>query len=282
MSGRSRSRLGWSLLALVAVGAAVVWALADALREPSVPSIVLASILVSVAVGAVVLAGEAFGAGFVRLSADGYRTPLGTPRRWADVLAVGSASVEGRLVPAVALRAESGDFPIVTDTFAGFTDAEGESLAAEFAARAPGARGDFASVRLPDSWWRAVEAEATRVREAVSAASVRRPVAESRVELGYPGLASAILLDYGTNDAGEGVQVLVRLGSDLALVRDGVRYLRQARKRTPDAAAEVELLFGPHTTEVLAASDLGLAQAIVTVSGRRPLRFNAEEPDRFA
>lgn len=293
VSGRSRVRLAWTALVLVVVASGVVWAVLDALREPSVPSIVLAAILASLAAGAVVLAGEAFGSGFVRLTADGYRAPLGALRRWADVLAIGSASVEGRRVPAVALRAwpekasgTSGvsrfpEFPVVMDTFVGFTEAEGDALAAEFAARAPGAPGEFSSIVLPPSWWAAVDTEAARVREAVAAASGRHPVAEARVELGYPGLASALLLDYGDNDAGEQVQVLVRLASDLALVVDGVRFLRQARKRTPDAAAEVEALFGPHGTELLPATDLALAQAVVTVEGRRPLRFNAEEPDRF-
>lgn len=281
VSGRTRARLAWSLLALAGVGAAVVWAVADAVREPSVPAVVLAAILLATGAGAVVLAGEAFGSGFVRVGSEGYRVPLGTPRRWADVLAVGTASVEGRVVPTVALRDPAAAFPVVSDTFGGFSDAEAEVLLAELRARTPQAPGEFSSVRLPPAWWAGVDAEASRVRDAVAASSGRRPVAEARVELGYPGLASAVLLDYGTNAAGEGVQVLVRQGSDLVLVRDGVRYLRQARRRTPDAAAEVDALFGPHDTESLPESAFGFAQAVVTVEGRRPLRFNAEEPDRF-
>lgn len=282
MSRRTRGRLLGAALALAVVAAAVVWAVADAVREPSVPSVVLAAILLAAGLGAVVLAGEAFGSGFVRVTDGGYRVPLGTPRRWTDVLAVGTAVLEGRQVPTVALRGGTDDpFGVVTDTFAGFADADADALLAELRGRTPHATGDFSPVRLPASWWTEVEAEATRVRDAVEATSGRRPVASARVELGYPGLASAVLLDYGTNEAGEGVQVLVRRSADLALVRDGVRYVRQVRKRTPDASGEVGLLLGPHTTEVLPAVDYGFAQAVVTVDGRRPLRFNAEEPDRF-
>ena len=282
VSGRTRSRLTWSLVALAGVAAVVVWSVVDAVREPSVPSVVLASILLATGAGAFVLAGEAVTAGLVRVDADGYRVPLGPPRRWADVLAVGSTAQVGGAVPTVALR-DTADplFGVASDTFPGFTDADADALLAEFRQRTPAAPDAFSGVVLPDAWWAEVEAEADRVREAVVAASGRRPVAESRVELGYPGLASALLLDYGRNDAGEGVQVLVRRASDLAIVRDGVRYLRQARRRTPDAAAEVGPLFGPHTTAVLPATALGFAQAVVTVEGRRPLRFNEEEPDRF-
>lgn len=284
VSGRTRSRLVWSVLALAVVGAGVVWALADAVREPSVPSVVLAAIGVAAGAGAAVLAGEAFGAGFVRVDEQGYRVPLGTPRRWTDVLAVGTAEVEGRTVPSVALhrpRPDAVEFPLAIDTFTGFADADAARLLAELRGRTGHAAGDFSGVELSPAWWAEAEAEASRVREAVAQSSGRRPVAQARVELGFPGLASAVLLDYGTNEVGEGVQVLVRRASDLAVVREGVRYLRQARRRTPDAASEVGVLFGPHTTTVLPASGVAFEQLVVTPEGGRPLRFTAEEPDRF-
>ena len=49
---------------------------------------------------AVIVAGQSVSAGFVRLDDDGYATPLGTPRRWADVLAVGRVRREGGVSPA--------------------------------------------------------------------------------------------------------------------------------------------------------------------------------------
>lgn len=280
VSSRSRGAAAWSVPAVALFVGVAGWTIADVVREVSVPSVVLAAIVTAAALVAVIVAGQSVSAGFVRLDDDGYATPLGTPRRWADVLAVGRVRREGAVVPAVAVRSGEG-FPIAHDTFTAFTDADADALLAEVRARAPHAVGDFGAVDLPAAWWAEVEAEAARIRGEVEAASGRLPVAQRRVEFGYPGLTSAILLDYGRNDAGEGVEVVVRRSPDLALVRDGVRYLRQARKKTPDAAAEVGVLFDAHTTEILPGTDLAWPQAVVTAEGRRPLRFNAEEPDLF-
>ena len=48
-----------------------------------------------------------------------------------------------------------------------------------------------------------------------------------------------------------------------------------------EVAAQVGWLFEPHTTEVVASTGVGFDRLVVTVAGRKPLSFNAEEPDRF-
>lgn len=281
VSRRSRGRLLWSVGVLAVVAVPVVVAVLEAVREPSVPSVVLAAILVALGAASVVLAGESFGSGFVKLDAAGYRVPMGTPRAWSDVLAVGWAAVEGREVVAVAVHSPGETFPVVSDLFPGFDGPDAEALAHALRARAPEAAGDFSGVDLPSSWWAEVEAEASRVRAVVAETTGREPLSSERIVWGYPGLVSAVLLDYGVNDAGEGVQVLIRRSADLAVVREGVRYVRQVRKRTPDAATEVGLLFDDHTMDVMPATGHGFAQAVITLPGRRPLRFTAEEPDRY-
>lgn len=279
VSGRTRARVIRIGLLLTVVAVLVGWAVAEVVAQPSVPSVVMAAILGAAGVAAVVLAGEAFGAGFVHVDSSGYRAPMATPRRWTDVLAVGTATVEGRTVPAVAVRSREG-VGIEQDVFTGFADADAEALLTELRSRTPQATGDFSRVAVPATWWAVVDAEAERVRAGVAAASGHQATS-ARVELGYPGLATAVELDYGVNSAGERVTVVVHGRSDLALTVGGVRYLRQDRKKTPDPVDEVGLLFEPHATELSPASELGLAQAVVAVDGRRPLRFNAEEPDRF-
>ncbi len=268
---------GLIVLACVAWAA---WALAGLVAAPSVPSAFLALLAVTAAALAAVLGGETVGTGFVRLGPEGYRPPLGAHRSWSDVLALGEGLVQGQLVPVVAVRGTPGGFPVAEDTFTGFPEADAPLLLEALRAWVPSPPG-FGAVAVPPSWWTVVDAEADRVREVVRTASGREPVVESREVYGYPGLESALTLNYGSNDAGEVVQVIVRRSSDLALVVDGRRYVRQNRRRSPDPADQVATLFGPHVTERVPAADGGFDQLRVVPEGSRPILFNAEEPDHY-
>jgi len=280
VSGRVGVRAAVGALGVAVFGAVALWALGAAVRDPNVPSIALALMTAPFALMALVLAVEGVGGGLVRVDDDGYRSPLGRRRVWADVLGVGRGRVEGRVLPVVAVRADEG-FVVTQDTFKAVPDEEADRLVDAYRDRVPTAPG-FGSVHLGEGWWRQVEAEADRAAAVVRETSGREPVARRRVEFGFPGLASALLLDYGTNDAGEGVALVVREDAVLALVVDGCRYLRQTRRRSADAAAQVGLLFGDHTTTRVDSDGAGFDGLRVDTASGRPLRFNAEEPDRFA
>lgn len=279
VSRRTVSRASWGAAGVLLFGAAAGWALVGAVAEPSVPSIVLALIAGVLAVFALALAGESIGSGVVHLDGEGYAAPLAGRRSWRDVLDVGTGMVDGRVVPVVAVLTPAQEFVVTQDVFPGFADQEADELVRRMTGFVPATPG-FVDVSLPEAWWTAAEAEADRAEAAARAASGRRPSERRRIEFGFPGLVSAILLDYGTNASGEGVQLICRLHTDLALVVDGRRYLRQNRRRSGDAAAQVASLFADHTTQ-LRPGDGGFDLAVVTPAGGRPLRFNAEEPDRF-
>lgn len=279
---RSRStgtRGFWGLVGVVAFGGAAVAAVVGFVQAPHVDSAVMVLIVAPFLVMAVVLAWEGIGRGIARLDADGYRLLGGAPRAYGDVLAVGKGMVDGREVPVVALRGE-GMFPVVADAYTGFADADADTLVEALRARvdAPG----FAGVELGDAYWAEVEAEADRAASVVRETCAREPLVRERVEFGFPGLVSAVRLDYGVNDAGERVELLVRQASDLALTVHGRRWLRQNRKRSADPATQVGGLFGEHTTTVVPTKGAGFDRVLVRGKGSRgKLLFNAEEPDRF-
>lgn len=279
VSRRTGRRLLWGALGVCLFGAVAVAAVLAFLARPHVDSGVLVLITVPFLVLAVVLALEGLSQGLVRLDADGYAPPLGTRRAWADVLALGTGRVDGHEVPVVAVRT-AGDLPVVQDVFTGFTDDDVPRLLAALRERAGDLPG-FAGVALSDAAWARVEAEADRAASVVRETAQREPVSRERVSFGYPGLVSAIRLDYGPNDAGEGVALFIREDADLALTAHGRRWLRQNRKRSADAATQVAWLFGPHTSEVVPSDGAGFDRLIVRAGEHRPLPFNAEEPDRF-
>lgn len=268
----------WGAVGILVFGAAAVASIAAFARAPHVDSFVLVIITVPFLVMAMVLAWEGLGQGLVKLDAAGYSTPLGRRRSWSDVLAVGTGQVEGRETPVVAVRAGEG-FPVGQDIFTGFSDAEAPRLVDALRSRVHPV--GFDGLDLGPDWWARVEAEADRSASVVRELCGREPVARERVEFGFPGLVSAVRLDYGPNDAGERVELLVRTASDLAVTAEGRRWLRQNRKRSGDPATQVGWLFEPHTTEVVPSTGAGFDRLVVTVTGRKPLPFNAEEPDRF-
>lgn len=276
VSRRSGRRGFWGLLAVALFGAAFVAALVGFVRAPHVDSGVLVAIVTPFLVMAIVLALEGLTQGMVRLDPAGFATPLGRRRAWADVLAIGTGLVDGRETPVVAVRGGSG---IEQDLFPGFSDDEAPRLVAALRERVVPA--GFASVDPGAQHWAAVDAEADRAEAVVRDTAGRRPVERERIEFGYPGLVHAVRLDYGTNDAGERVELIVRQGTTLALTAHGRRWLRQDRKRSADPATQVGLLFGPHTTEVLGATGGGFDRLVVRADGHKALPFNAEEPDRF-
>lgn len=269
----------WGMVAVLLFGYAAVTALADAVRAPSVPSVVLFVILLTFFAMAVVLALEAVASGLLRLAPDGYRTLFGRRRRWSDVLALGTGRVDGRDAAVVAVRPDDGDL-VDQDAFTGFAEDETALVVAALRERVPVTPG-FGELVVGAEHWREVEAEADRAAAVAAEVSGRTPLARDRVAYGFPGLVNTIRLDYGRNADGEGVELLVRAGVDLALVTHGRRWIRQTRRRSADAATQVGLLFGEHTCVVEGATAGGFDRLVVTVPGRRGLVFNAEEPDRF-
>lgn len=267
----------WGVVGVLVFGALTVAAVVGFVRAPHVDSGVLVAIAAPFFVMALVLAVEGPGQGLVRVDADGYRTIMGVRRSWTHVLGVGVGQVDGRRVPVVAVRA-AGREP-EQDAFPGFAEADADRLVGALRDRVQPA--GFAEVTLGEDYWARVEAEAARAASIAAEASGRQPTGRERVEFGYPGLPSAIRLDYGTNDAGERVELLVRESATLAVVASGRRWLRQDRKRSADPATQVEALFAPHTTTMKPSTGTGFDRLVVSGAGRRSLVFNAEEPDRF-
>lgn len=281
VSRRTRGRAVWSGLGVVVFGAATIATLVGFVRAPHVDSGVLVLIALPFLVMAVVLALEALGQGLVHVDGAGYRTLLGARRAWGDVLALGVGEVDGRTMPVVALADAAGAFPLTQESFPGFAEEEAPRLVAAFAAHC-GRGAGFGGVTVPQGWWDDAEAEASRVEAVVTEGCGRAPQGRDRVAFGYPGVPSAVRLDYGTNAVGDRVEVLCRRSSDLALTRAGRRWLRQNRKRSADPATQVCLLFGDYTVEETPNRGAGFDRiGVVSASGGR-LPFNAEEPDRFA
>ena len=167
------------------------------------------------------------------------------------------------------------------DEFA-FLCARGRRWAGRESALGSGGRsGDFSGVEL-GLGSRRRSSDGARVAAEVEKETGRRPLSVEWIEFGYPGLRSALLLDYGPNQVGEGVQVIARNGADLAIVVDDRRWLRVTRKRTPPVPEGVAALFGAHDTTRHEADGVGFDRLIVEAEGQRPVQFNAEEPDRFA
>lgn len=275
-----RSAVG--LLAVVLFGAAAVWTVGAAFTAAAMPQLVVAAIAVSWFVVVAVMAAESVSSSVVVCSEQGYRRPLGGLRPWRRVVRVGTGMIEGQRAPTVALL-DDGDFPISQDTFGSFASSgDAQALVNGLLAWAPeAAAGDFSSVDLGEGLRAEIERTADEVAGEVEQATAKRPLSREWIEFGYPGLASAILLDYGENEAGEGVQLIVRRRVDLAIVSEGRRWLRVTKKRTPGVAEGCRALFGPHTTTRQDAVGLGFDQLIVSAAGQRPVQFNAEEPDRF-
>lgn len=279
ISRRTAFRGVWGLIGVVVFGVAAVAAIIGFVRAPHVDSAVLVLIVLPFFVMALVLAWEALSQGMVKVDGAGFSTPQGAHRAWGDVLAVGVGEVDGRSTPVVAVRSQ-GRFPIAQESFPGFADDEAERLVEEFRARGGDGVG-FAGVRVSNQWWADAEAEADRVAGIVRAETGREPLSRERVPFGYPGVLSALRLDYGTNDAGERVEVFCRRTSDLALTHGGHRWLRQNRKRSADPATQVAWLFGPYEIVERPSTGAGFDRIALVAPDRKPLPFNAEEPDRF-
>lgn len=278
------TRIAVGGLAVALFGAAAGWSVSAVLRQPHVPQITMAAIAIAIFVAVVVMAVESISSSVVVFGPEGYRRPMGGLRPWGRVVRVGTGMVEGRPAVTVALLAEDGDFPVTQDEFASFSAPEDVAgLVAEFLRWAPEAdRGDFSGVELGAGLKAEIEATAARVAAEVEKETGRRPLSVEWIEFGYPGLRSALLLDYGPNQVGEGVQVIARNGADLAIVVDDRRWLRVTRKRTPPVPEGVAALFGAHDTTRHEADGVGFDRLIVEAEGQRPVQFNAEEPDRFA
>lgn len=275
-------RAAVSALAVAAFGWASVASLAAAWATPDVPSVTLAAIATSWALAVTVMAAESVGSSVLLLSEAGYRSPVTPLRPWSEVLRVSTGLVDNQRVPVVARRADDGDFPIAEDVLSGFGEQDADRAVGALTAWAPGAvGGDFAGISLERAQRAAFEAEAARVVAEVRRLTGREPKHQGWAEFGFPGLASAVVVDYGDNEAGEGVHVVARHGADLALVVDGRRHLRVTKRRSPDAATQVATLFGEHTTTRLPSTGAGFDQVRVDVPGGRPILFNAEEPDRY-
>ena len=283
VSGRLGGRVAVGVLAVVLFGSAAAWAVVAAVSRPEIPQIVLATIAVAWLVVVVVMAVESLTASVVTFSEEGYRRPLGGLRPWEHVVRVGSGIVEGQRTPTVAMLAPEGDFPIIQDEFASFNaPGDTEALVQAMLSWVPdAARGDFSGVELRTGFRASIEESADRVEGDIEALASRRPVSRQWIEFGYPGLESAILLDYGQNSQGEGVQVIVRHAPDLALVVEGQRWIRVNKKRTPPVAEGCAALFGTHTTTREDADGIGFDRLMVEADGQRQVQFNAEEPDRF-
>ena len=280
-SRRTGRRALWGVLGVVVFGAAAGFALAGFVRAPHVDSGVLLVIALAFFVMALVLAVEALGQGLIHVDTAGYRTLLGGRRPWRDVLALGVGEVDGRSMPVIALADPSAPFPLVQESFPGFAEEEAAGLLAAFAEHC-GQGAGFDRIAVPPQWWADAEAEADRVVALVASGCGREPLARDRVAFGYPGVPSAVRLDYGTNGAGDRVEVLCRRASDLALTHQGRRWLRQNRKRSADPATQVCALFTDYTVTAMPSAGAGFDRLSVTVPGERPLPFNAEEPDRVA
>lgn len=279
-SRRTGRRALWGLLGVVVFGVAAGYALVGFVRAPHVDSGVLVLIALPFFVMALVLAIESLGQGLVHVDASGYKTLLGTLRPWSDVLALGIGQVDGRTMPVVALADATAAFPLVQDAFPGFADEEAPALLEAFAAHCATGAG-FAGVRVPEQWWTEAEAEADRVAAIVASACGRTPLTRDRVAFGYPDVPSAVRLDYGTNDAGDRVEVLCRRASDLALTHQGRRWLRQNRKRSADPATQVCALFSEYQVEQAPERGAGFDRIGVALASGKVVPFNAEEPDRF-
>lgn len=281
LARRLRVRAAVSALAVAVFGWASLASLGAALATPDVPSITLALIATSWAVAVAVMAAESVGSSVLLLSEAGYRTVLTPLRPWAQVIRVATGLVDNQRVPVVARR-DAGDFPVAEDALTGFAEPDTDRALAALGAWAPDAEGgDFSSVLLAPDQRAAFEAEAARVVDDVRAETGREPSSRGWTEFGFPGLASAIVLDYGTNAHGEAVQVVVRHGADVALVVDGRRHLRVTKRRSLPTAAQVAVLFGDHTTTPVPSTGTGFDQLRVDAAGQRPAWFNAEEPDRY-
>ncbi|WP_342371716.1 hypothetical protein PCC79_09855 [Propioniciclava soli] len=279
ISTATTRRAVWSAVAVFGFGAAAVAAVADAVRAPNVPSIVLAVIVVSLLAMAVVLAAEAVASGIVQVSSAGYAM-LGRRRPWSDVLALGTGRIEGRDAAVVAVRGEADD-PVDQDVLAGFTEAETERVVATLRARA-GALPGFAEVVVPADWWAHAEAEADRAAAVVVATSGREPLARQRVPFGFGTLVDTVRLDYGVTPSGEEVALYARHGLVLGVVAQGRRWLRQTKKRrSVDPATQVGRLFEDHTVRVVPGRAGGFDRLVVETADGAKLVFNAEEPDRF-
>lgn len=279
VSRLTRRRALWGGVAILGSGAIAVAAVLAAITEQSVPSIVLAAIVVALALMAGVLAIDGVSQGVLRVNSDGYATHLTGLHPWHSVLALGTATVEGRRLPTVALRSIDG-FVVEQDLLRGFADDEGEAVLDVLDQHAPPLPG-FGDVVLDAAWWATVEAEAERAIGVVRESAAREPISRERVPFGFPGLTSAIRLDYGTNLAGERVELIVRQGLDLALTTQDRRWLRQHRRRSPDAATQVAPLFGEHQVKLRPDRGTGFDRITVSLPDQRPLTFNAEEPDRY-
>lgn len=279
VSRLTKRRILWGALAGVAFTGVAMWAIVSAVGSPSVPSVVLALILTSLAAMAVVLAVDAVWQGILRVGPRGYATHLTRPHPWSNVLAIGTAYVEGRPVPVVALRATDG-FVVTQDALRGFAAEETDVVLAALREAVPELPG-FGELSLDAAWWATVDAEAERAMGVVRHTTGREPEARERVSFGFPGLTSAIRLDYGTNEVGERIELFVRQGLDLAFTTQGRRWLRQHRRREVDAAELVAYLFDDHDVTVAPTQGTGFDRLEVSVPGHKPLVFNAEEPDRF-
>jgi hypothetical protein len=111
----------------------------------------------------------------------------------------------------------------------------------------------------------------------VADAISRDPLARERVSYGYPGLVSAIRLDYGTNEAGRPGGGACAVAPAISRWHEGRRWLRQNRKRSADPASQVAWLLGTYQLTEAAEWGAGFDKVTVQVEGQRPLRFNAEE-----
>lgn len=280
VSRLTTGRIIWGAVAVVAFLVATVAAVVSAVGDPSVPSVVLALIVTSLAAMTIVLAIDAVGQGILRVGPNGYATHLTREHPWSNVLAIGTAQVEGRPVPVVALRATDG-FVVNQDVLRGFAADETDAVVSALRAANPDPPG-FGALELDAAWWATVDAEAERAVGVVRNTAGREPVTRERVEFGFPGLVSAIRLDYGSNEAGERVELFVRQGLDLALTTHGRRWLRQHRRRGGDVAEQVEYLFADHEATVTPTPGTGFDRLQVSAPGHKDLVFNAEEPDRYA
>lgn len=278
VSRATRGRVVWGLLGTAAFGWAAAAAAVDAVRNPNVPSVVLALITGTLLLMVVTLAVQSVVAGMLRLDAAGYRQPLGVARAWRDVVALGRGRVDGRDAAVAAVRVPDG-FGVTQDAFPGFAEDEADRVQDALAAHAEPS--GLAGIEPGADWWASVEAEARRAASVVREATGREPLARERVDYGFRGLVHAVRLDYGTNDQGEGLELVVRESADLALTVHGRRWLRQVHRRGNDAAGELARLFEPHETRVVADPTSPFDRLEVRTGRGRPLRFNAEEPDRF-
>lgn len=283
VSGTFRQSRARAILTAVGVLLVIAWAVSAAIAQPDVSQVVLATILVAMGVMVLVMAGIGLASGVVLLSPAGYRKPLGGIRPWSRVLRVGTYREEGLTCPAVALRSD-GDFPIQQELFESFAgDDNAERLVAALVAWVPqAAHDDFSTVTLDASLREEIEASADEVTAAVEQGTGRRPRSRAWIEYGFPGLPTAILLDYGENAQGEGVQIVARRRIDLRLLAEDRAWLRATGKRKGSIESQVAalaMLFGPHETRWREVHRY--AQLLVRADGQPTLKFEPEEPDRY-